>query len=168
MIKGLVYWNLWQSSQLLDGERAQAQVEQAMIILIPKSNQERGKTARFRAWERINEVYVASLILSVIYLVMGLYEGTLLMVEGVIIGALGIMLFKETSRAAAILLISIGLISSINGVVSTLGVADMGERNVLLALIVMLCGVRALKATLLIRGTPTLADGLKRIRPHHQ
>ena len=126
------------------------------VMIVPSAKQELAnrETEIIKAWNIINEVYIACLVISVIYLAMGLFEGTLLMMEGVLIGALGIVLLNQTSRAAAILLISMGLITFSNSMVSWLGIVDFGERNILLASIAIWCGIRALKATLLIRGTP--------------
>ena len=136
-----------------------------MIIPTPDHNPKSRETLSFRAWQMVNEVYIACLVISVIYIAMGLYEGKLLIVEGVIIGALGILLSKETSRAAALLLISISLISFSNSMVSWLGIVDMGDRNILLSFIGLWCGMRAWKATVLLRGYPTFDDAVRRLVP---
>ena len=135
-----------------------------MIVPSSEHNTEKLLSAT-RAIQMVHEVYIACLVISVIYIAMGLFEGTLLMMEGMIIGAIAIVLLRETSRAAAVLLISIAIISFSNSMVSWLGIVDFGERNILLASIGIWCGVRALKATLLIRGTPTLNDAIRRVTP---
>lgn len=133
-----------------------------MIILAMTLQKDETKTKELRAWQTINEVSVACLVLAVIYIAMGIFEGRLLIMEGLITGCLGLLLSKKISRAAALLLISISMISFSNGMVSWLGVVDFGERNILLACIGLWCGIRALKATILLRGTPTLDDILNR------
>ena len=136
-------------------------------MMVPSANQgpEIPEVQLTKAWHMIHEVYIASLVISVIYLAMGIFEGRLLMVEGLLIGAIGIVLLNERSRAAAVLLLSMGIITFSNSMVSWLGIVDFGERNILLASIAIWCGIRALKATLLIRGTPTLDDAIRRVIP---
>ncbi len=136
-----------------------------MIVPSPDQRVEKLGFSDVKAWNMINEVYIACLVLSVIYIAMGLFEGALLMMEGVLIGALGILLLKETSRAAAVLLISICVISFSNSMVSWLGIVDFGERNILLAFIGIWCSVRALKATLALKGAPTVDDAIRRLLP---
>ncbi len=136
-----------------------------MIVPSPEQRTEKLRFSASQAWNMINEVYIACLVISVIYIAMGLFEGALLMMEGVLIGALGIILLKETSRAAALLLISICVISFSNSMVSWLGVIDFGERNILLAFIGIWCGIRGLKATLALKGMPTVDDAIRRILP---
>lgn len=121
------------------------------------------KDRRFRAWQAINEVSIACLVLAVIYIAMGIFEGELLIIEGMITGALGILLSREISRAAAFLLMAISLISFSNSMVSWLGIIELGERNILLAAIGLWCGARAIRATILLRGTPTFDDLVKRV-----
>lgn len=121
------------------------------------------KKQRFRAWQTINEISIACLVLAVIYIAMGIFEGELLIIEGLIIGALGILLSREMSRLAAFLLMMISLISFSNGMVSWLGIIELGERNILLAMVGLWCGARAMKATILLRGTPILEDLIKRV-----
>ena len=133
-----------------------------MMILIMDSQKEKRKEMRFRAWQAINEVSVACLVIAVIYIAMGLFEGKLLIAEGVITGVLGIILSKEISRAAALLLVAISLISLSNGMVSWVGMVELGERNILLGFIGLWCGFRALKATIVLRGSPTIDDFINR------
>lgn len=135
-----------------------------MIVPSPEHSTEK-LISSTRAFQMVHEVYIACLVISVIYIAMGLFEGTLLMMEGMLIGMIGIVLLRENSRAAAVLLLSITLISFSNSMVSWLGIIDFGERNILLASIGIWCGVRALKATWAIRGAPTLDDALRRVIP---
>ena len=121
------------------------------------------KEHAYRAWQRINEISIACLVLGVIYIAMGLFEGHLLMIEGLITGALGYLLSREMSRAAALLILWIGLISFSNSMLSWLGIIDFGERNVLLACVGVWCGYKALKATFILKGYPTSRDILRRL-----
>lgn len=131
------------------------------MMNLPKSQTGR-KDERFRAWQTINEVSIACLVLAVIYVAMGIFEGKLLIVEGLIFGALGILLSREVSRLAAFLLMGISLISFSNGMVSWLGIIEFGERNILLAVVGLWCGARAIQATILLRGSLIMDDLFKR------
>ncbi|MEM9773685.1 MAG: hypothetical protein AAF902_03835 [Chloroflexota bacterium] len=117
----------------------------------------------FRAWQTVNEISIACLVLATIYVAMGLFEGGLLIVEGIVTGILGYLLSREMSRAAAVLILWIGLITFSNSILSWLGVIDFGERNVLLACVGVWCGYKALKSTLTLKGYPTRQDVLRRL-----
>ncbi|MEM8857807.1 MAG: hypothetical protein AAGD96_05775 [Chloroflexota bacterium] len=117
----------------------------------------------FRAWQKVNEISIACLVLGTIYIAMGIFEGQLLIVEGLLTGALGYLLSRDTSRAAALLILWISLITFSNSMMSWLGVIDFGERNVMLACIGLWCGYRSLKATITIKGNPTSSDILRRM-----
>ena len=133
-----------------------------MIFPLMNSEEKEKKEKRFRAWQIINEVSIACLVIAVVYIAMGLFEGKLLIAEGIITGILGLILSKEISRAAALLLVAISLISLSNGMVSWVGMIELGERNILLGFIGLWCGFRALKATFVLRGSPTIDDMINR------
>jgi hypothetical protein len=75
-----------------------------------------------------------------------------MLVDGVLLAVLAFFLMKSQSRAAAVLLLLVSAGQATITVLNRLGLAQMGGKNIFLAVIMLIVAVRAVEATFKLQG----------------
>jgi hypothetical protein len=75
-----------------------------------------------------------------------------MLIDAVILGLLAFFLMKSQSRAAAVLLLLVSAGQATVTLLNRLGVTQMGGKNIILAVIMVIAAVRAVEATFKLQG----------------
>lgn len=95
----------------------------------------------------LKEVSVGFYVLAAIQTVVGAFLMPGMIIDGVMIAVLAVLVQTIKSRVAAILLLLLTAVMLVTTVLTYLGIAQMGGKNLWLALIAAWCGVKAVEAT---------------------
>jgi hypothetical protein len=84
--------------------------------------------------------------------VLGVMIAPAMLIDAIILGSLGLILLKWHSRTAAVLLLIVAVLMAGVTVLNRLGVTSSGGKNIFLAIIMLIVGVRAVEATFKLHG----------------
>ncbi|HEX6432748.1 MAG TPA: hypothetical protein VFZ87_00830 [Gemmatimonadales bacterium] len=92
------------------------------------------------------------LFLAVLQAVVGMALAPAALLDAAVLGVLGLILLKSQSRVGAVLLLLVSLGEGVVTVMNRLGMMKSGGNNIILAVIMVIVGVRAVEATFKLHG----------------
>jgi hypothetical protein len=95
----------------------------------------------------LKEVSVSFYVLAAIQAIVGALVMPGMIVDGILLAVLAVLVQTIKSRVAAILLLLLTSVMLVTTGMTVLGIAEMGGKNVWLALIAAWCGIKAVEAT---------------------
>jgi len=101
----------------------------------------------------------AFLLIAVLEAVVAYWAGLSLLIDAAAFALCGYFVRYKQSRAAAVIALLLGLLALSVTILNVIGRTRSGGTNIVLAVIVVASGIRAVEATFKLRGRYSTADG---------
>ena len=98
-------------------------------------------------YKTLKDVSIGFYVLAALQTVVGAFLAPSMIIDGLLIAGLAVLVQTIKSRIAAILLLLLTAVMLVTTLMTFLGVAQLGGKNLWLALIATWCGVKAVEAT---------------------
>ena len=98
-------------------------------------------------YKTLKDVSIGFYVLAALQAVVGAFLAPSMIIDGLLIAGLAVLVQTIKSRIAAILLLLLTAVMLVTTLMTFLGVAQLGGKNLWLALIATWCGVKAVEAT---------------------
>ena len=108
--------------------------------------------SREEALKTVKDSALAFLFVAVLQAAIGFFIAPSLIIDAVIFAILAGILWKWSSRVAAVLLLIMSGIVMVTTVITKLGIAAAGGSNIFLAIIILWVSIRAVEATFKLHG----------------